>query len=157
MKKNSECDYEHSVVKSLKSEFINEEIAGHIESCANCREAAKVVRFFQTNLSKEPKPKKLPAAGLVWWKSRLREKQRAAKLISKPIFYVQTAAALIFVGVFIWLFNSGALQSTLLNSALDRLFNSMEQVAFPIIVGIVSIASISLLLAYVLKPFTAEK
>lgn len=74
MKMQSGCDFESAVIKATKSGFVDEEIKAHIESCANCRETAKIVQFFQMNLIDEPPPKNLPVAGFVWWKYKLQEK-----------------------------------------------------------------------------------
>lgn len=157
MKKISECDYEQAVVKSLKLGLTNEEIAGHIESCANCLEAARIVRFFQANLAKDSTSRNLPAAGLVWWKTRLREKRRAAEEITKPIFYAQIIGAIIFAGVFIWLISSGALQSTSFASAIGRVFDSIGQIFVALISGIVGITVISVTLIFSLNRFWSEK
>jgi hypothetical protein len=157
MKINPDCRYEPIVIKSLKSGFLNEETNEHIESCANCREAAKVARFFQMNLTYEAKPVKLPAAGLIWWKSKLRQKQRAAEQISKPIIYVQIASGIIFIGAFVWLFNSGTLQSTPIDSAFGVIFNSLKQIIVTLIIGIFTVSLVGLAIIVGFRRFLLEK
>ena len=117
----------------------------------------KVARFFQTNLVKEPPPLNLPVAGLVWWKAKLREKQRAAERVGQPILIVQTIAIIIFTGVFLWLFNTESLQLASLGEGLSRVADSMAQFIFPVIIGFVSFAFVSLTTVLFLRRFLPEK
>ncbi len=151
------CDFEPAVVKSLKSGFINGEIGKHIQSCSNCRETAKVVRFFQTNLINESPPKRLPVAGLIWWKSKLRERRRAAENVSRPILLAQTTAVIFAFGTFIWLWLNGSLQFSFLETALKRVFNSMEIIAVPFVIGLICFAFICVILIFALRRFMIEK
>ena len=151
------CDFEPAVVKSLKSGFINGEIGEHIQSCSNCRETAKVVRFFQTNLINEPLPKRLPVAGLIWWKSKLRERRRAAENVSRPILLTQTAAVIIGFGTFVWLWLNGSLQLSFLETAFNRIFNSMEIIGVPFVTGLICFAFICTALIFALRRFMTEK
>lgn len=151
------CDFEPVVVKSLKSGFITEDIGEHIQSCSNCRETAKVVRFFQTNLMNETSPKKLPVAGLIWWKSKLREKSRAAENVSRPILLMQTAAVIVAFGTFVWLWLNSSLQSSSLGAAINRVFNSMDIIAVPFVIGLIFFAFICATLIFTLRRFMIEK
>jgi len=151
------CDFEFAVVKSLKSGFINGEIGEHIHSCSSCRETAKIVRFFQTNLINESPPKRLPVAGLIWWKSKLRERRRAAENVSRPILLTQTAAVIVAFGTFIWLWVNGSLQFSTLETALNRVFNSMEIIAVPFIIGLICFAFICTILIFALRRFMIEE
>lgn len=157
MSEQTICDFEPAVVKSLKSGFINGEIGEHIQSCSNCRETAKVVRFFQTNLIKESPPKNLPVAGLIWWKSKLRERRRAAENVSRPILLTQTAAVVVAFGTFIWLWLNGSLQFSFLETALNRVFNSMEIIAVPFVIGLICFTIICTTLIFALRLFMTEK
>ena len=157
MSEQTVCDFEPAVVKSLKSGFINGEIGKHIQSCSNCRETAKVVRFFQTNLINESPPKNLPVAGLIWWKSKLRERRRAAENVSRPILLTQAAALIVAFGTFIWLWLNGFLQSSFLGTALNRIFNSMEIIAVPFVIGLICFAFICITLIFALRRFMIEK
>ncbi len=157
MSEQTVCDFEPDVVKSLKSGFINGEIGEHIQSCSNCRETAKVVRFFQTNLINQSQPKRLPVAGLIWWKSKLRERRRAAENVSRPIFLAQTAAVIIGLGALIWLWVNGSLQLSFLETALKRVFNSMEIIAIPLAIGLICFAFICTTLIFILRRFMIEK
>jgi len=157
MSKENNCDFESVVVKSLKSGFLSEEISEHIGACDNCRETMKVVRFFQTNLQSELPPKNLPAAGLIWWKSRLREKRRAAEQVAQPILIAQTAAVVIFVGVFVWLLNTEAFQLLSLDAALNQIFASIEPIIVSMFIGIVSFFFICTTLIFALRRFLLEK
>ncbi len=151
------CDFEPAVVKSLKSGFINDEISEHMQSCSNCRETAKIVRFFQTNLTNQSSPKCLPVAGLIWWKSKLRERRRAAANVTRPILLTQTTAVIVAFGTFIWLWLAGSLQFSFLETAINRVLNSMEIIAVPFVIGLICFAFICATLIFALRRFMTEK
>lgn len=153
MKNQTACEYEHRVVKALKSNFSNDDITEHLRTCADCQQTARIVGFFQTNLTKEPLPVNLPVAGLVWWKSRLREKRRAAKRAGQPILIVQIIAAIIFGGVFVWLLDNGWLRFL----ALDLLLNSIDKIFVPLFAGTVGFLFICLILTFTLRRYLLEK
>jgi len=151
------CSFEQTVVKSLKSGFVNEEISRHIKACADCRETAKVMQFFQANLVKESPPKNLPVAGLVWWKFKLREKQRRAERIAQPILIARFVAVLVVFGTFIWLMQNNSAQFLSVQTAFSRVFASMEVIAAPLLTGAVCIAFVSAILIFALRRFMPDK
>lgn len=153
MKNRSGCNFESAVVKTLKSGAEVEEVSAHLETCADCRETAKVMRFFQRNLPKESAPKNLPAAGLVMWKFRLREKQRAAEQINRPLFIAQIIAAVVLCVFLVWFLNTDAV----LSAALNRVFASLEQILALIIAGTLTFAVIAVTIIFTLRRFLLEK
>ena len=157
MSEKSGCDFQQTVVKSLKSGFANEEISRHIEACADCGATAKVMRFFQANLVKESAPKNLPVAGLVWWKFKLREKQRRAERIAQPILIARFVAVLVVFGTFIWLMQNNSAQSLSVKMAFNRVFASMEVIAAPLLTGAACIAFVSVILIFALRRFMPDK
>ena len=157
MSKELGCGFQQTVVKSLKSGIMNEEISQHVKACADCRETAKVMQFFQANLVKESLPKNLPVAGLVWWKFKLREKQRRAERIAQPMLIAQIAAVLIIFGTFIWLKQSNSPQILSVQAAFNRVFDSMDVIAFPLITGAACIAFVSAILIFALRRFMPDK
>jgi len=157
MSKQAACEFHSVVVKSLKSSVVNGEINEHLKNCADCRETIRVARFFQTNFIKEPPPSNLPAAGLLWWKAKLREKHRAAERVGQPILFVQTIGVIIFTGVFLWLLNTESPQLATLGEALNRVAGSMAQFVFPAILGIASFAFVSLATVLLLRRLLPER
>lgn len=153
MRNQIACEYEHTVIKSFKSGFSTDEIKEHLRICADCQETARVVGFFQMNLIKESTPVNLPSAGLVWWKSRLREKQRAANRVNQPILIVQTVAVVIFAGLLVWLFNNGWLGFL----ALDRILDSIDKVFVPLFAGTIGFLFVCLILIFTLRRYLLEK
>ena len=157
MNDHSGCDFEQTVVKSLKSGFVNEEIARHIKECANCFETAKVMQFFQTNLKDEPPPKNLPVAGLVWWKFQLREKRRRAERVAQPMLIAQIAAVLLAFGTFIWLRQNNSLQSSSLEATFSRIFASMEVIVVPLATGIICFTFVCAIVIFALRRLILDK
>jgi hypothetical protein len=157
MSEESGCNFEQTVVKSLKSGFVGEEISEHIKTCANCRETAKVMQFFQTNLPRESPPKNLPVAGLIWWKFRLREKQRRAERIGQPIFIAQIIAVVIAFVTILWLRQNYPEQFSSLATALSRVFDSMGTIAFPFIIGLTCLGFVCSILVFALRRLMPDK
>jgi hypothetical protein len=157
MKKHLGCDFEQTVVKSLKSGFVTDEISEHIRACADCRETAKVMQFFQTNIMNEPLPKSLPAAGLVWWKFQMREKRLHTKRAAQPILIAQTVAAAVALVTIIWLMQNRSSYFSSIESALNRVFASMETIAVPFITGTICFALICTILVLALRRLLPER
>jgi hypothetical protein len=150
MSKKTNCNFEPEAVKVAKSAKVDDKIAEHIKSCDDCRETIRVASLLQTNLTRNLPTRKLPSAGLVWFKFKLREKQRAAESIAKPILIVQLAGTIAAFGTFIWLiFNRSYFPG--LDSGLSRVFESMEQVIFPLAAGIIVLTFICTTLIIALR------
>lgn len=147
------CEFENAVVKSLKSGGATEAIAAHLADCPDCREARRIVSFFQTNLKRESAPPNLPTAGLVWWKSRLREKQRHAERAGQPIFITQIISAIVFGSAFVWLLNNGWLKFL----AIGSLLGSIEKIIVPLFAGTIGFLFVCLILIFTLRRYLLEK
>jgi hypothetical protein len=157
MIKQTACPLEQNTVKSVKSGFINDEIGAHINSCADCRETVKIMRFFQTNLITDSQPKSLPAAGLIWWKSQLRNRQRARKRVGQPLFIAQCVGAFFALTTLLWLVFRGSTGFPSLDSGLSRVLSSMEQVIFPLAIGLIFLTFTCIVLSFTLRRFLIEK
>ncbi len=131
MFKHKGCEFELRVVKAVKSGFVGDDISGHLKICSNCRETATVVGFFHTNLKNETLLK-LPAAGFLWWKSKIIEKRRRAERVAQPILIAQIAAVVVAFLTLVWLFGSKSGQLILLNPNADRAFVSIERSTIPL-------------------------
>jgi len=153
MMTKSPCDYENSVVKSLKSGVSTDNISAHLKTCADCQETSRVVMFFQSNLEKESPTKQLPTAGLIWFKSRLRNKQRATERAGQPILIVQIVAAIVFSGAFIWLYGNGWLNFL----AIGRLLDSIDKIFVPLLAGTIGFLFVCLILIFTLRRYLLEK
>jgi hypothetical protein len=157
MKKHSGCDFEPLVVKSLKSGFIDNKVSEHIKNCADCGETAKVMRFFQLNAANQSTPKNLPASGLIWWKFKLREKQRRAERVSRPILIAQAAAILIIFGTFVWLKQNDSPYIATLTVSFKRVLSSMEAIAPTFLAGLICFAFICAILIIIMRRFILDK
>ncbi len=147
------CEFENRIVKSSKSGAATEEISAHLETCADCREAARIVSLFQNELKNTIAPQHLPTAGLIWWKSRLREKQRRAAQVGQPILIVQIVSVIVFGGALVWLFNNGWLKS----SAIGKLLDSIDKIFVPLLAGTVGFLFLCLILIFTLRRYLLEK
>lgn len=122
------CDYERQIRLAVKNNSLGDDLKKHLESCGDCRETQKIARFFQMNAAASERiAAKLPTAGFVWWKSQLQKKRAAAERAGKPILLIEIIAGAAFCLISFWLLNS------LLESSVDRIFASLEQLILPII------------------------
>jgi hypothetical protein len=157
MREKRGCDFEQTIIKSFKSGSVGKEISEHIKTCADCAETAKVMQFFQTNLPRESPPKNLPVAGLVWWKFRLREKQRRAASVGQPIFIAQIIAVFAAFLTVVWLRQNYSEQFSSFATALSRVFDSMETIAFPFIIGLTCFAFVCTIFVFALRRLMPDK
>ncbi len=155
IKKN--CEFEPQTIKAAKSGFGSEEISAHIKSCSSCWETAKVVRFLNTNLENETPAPDLPAAGFLWWKSKIIEKRRRAERVAQPILIAQISGFAIAFAAFVWLLRSKSSQLDFLDTAVNRTFTSIESLVFPLAAGIICVAFVCLLFVLALRRFFLEK
>ncbi len=152
------CEFEPTVVKFSKSGLSNEEINAHVRDCASCRETLKVASWLQMSTkSAAPQARNLPAAGFVWWKSRIQEKRRAAERVVQPILIAQITAAFVASATLIWLLFSKSPQVDFLDSAFSQAFASMKIVAVPFLTGIICFAFFCAALVLILRRYLLEK
>lgn len=157
MKKQKNCDFEQKVIKSLKAGLSEVEISAHLQACDDCRETAKILKFFQTNVRRESPPKNLPTAGLVWWKAKLREKRLAAEKAAQPIFIAQITAVVVAFAAVIGLLIYQPQFFAPLGTVLSRTFDAIGQMAFSLFAGIVTFAVISTLVILTMRRLTSDK
>jgi hypothetical protein len=155
IKKN--CEFEPQTIKAAQTGFAGDEISAHIMSCADCRETAKVARFLNANLESDTFAPDLPAAGFLWWKSKIIEKHRRAERVAQPILIAQISGFAIAFAAFVWLLSSKSSQIDWLDTAVNRTFASVESLVFPLVAGIVCIAFVCLLFVLALRRFFLEK
>ena len=155
MKKRTGCGYGAAIVRSIKAGTTTREISAHLEKCADCQETAKIARLFQTDLIAQSMPKALPPAGLVWWKSEIKTKRLRAERATTPIFFVQTAAAVVFAATLVWLLLNP--QFSFFDAAFNRIFASLEQIMVHLVAGIIGFTLVCATLVLVLRRFLLEK
>ena len=156
MKKSNGCDYEPRVVKSLKVGTRDEVISAHLESCADCRETARIVGFFQTNISREAAPQHLPTAGLVWWKAKLREKRRAATRAARPIFIARAVAVIISLLAAVGLLIYQPAFFAPLGAVINRIFDTLGQMAPTLFAGFLTLAVVLAAVVFTLRRWTSD-
>ncbi len=61
------------------------ELADHVTSCASCAEAIAFAEAFRAERDAASAEARVPSAGLVWWKSELRNRREQARAASRPI------------------------------------------------------------------------
>lgn len=155
MIKQKACEFEPQTIRAVKSNITNDEISAHLKSCAGCREAAKVAAFFQANIKTETPP--LPAAGFIWWKSKIIEKRRRAESVGQPLLVAQIAAAAVFFAALVWFFNSNFAQSNSFDAALDGTLASVQSFVAPLAAAIACFAFLCLLFVLALRRYFTEK
>lgn len=153
------CEFEQAILKSVKAGFTSEETKRHAAACADCRETLKIASWLNNmSAASAAPPKNLPAAGFLWWKSRILEKRRAAEKVSRPLQIAQIIAAFAAFGTFFWLLTSGSPQfDFLLAAAFNRTLASMEIIAVPFVAGIICFSVACAALTFALRRLMPEK
>jgi hypothetical protein len=84
-----QCEKEQAVAEMLQCghwpEACDPALRIHVEHCAVCSEVVLVAQFLREEHASLLADKKLPDAGLVWWKAQLRVRREAADLATRPI------------------------------------------------------------------------
>jgi len=84
-----QCEKEQAVAEMLQCghwpEACDPALRIHVEHCAVCSEVVLVAQFLREEHASLLADKKLPDAGLVWWKAQLRARREAAELATRPI------------------------------------------------------------------------
>jgi len=143
--KKSICEFEQSVIRNLSASNRSGELSAHLKQCADCREALKVAQWMQTFAASAAKEANaLPAPGFLWWKSKLIERQEAAKRAARPIVWTQIAAALIFTATIFWLLIENQAH---LAPVWNNLSTSLELITVPLLIAFICGALICLTLA----------
>ena len=152
MNNRSDCEYAPEIVSRLKNNDFGDDDRKHLQICAECRQTARIVRFLQLESVEKIEPAKLPTAGLVWWKHRRNEKDRAAEHAAQPIYIFQILAAVTAFAVFIWLLPN----LPPLAPVFGQVFAAVEQIIPLLAAGFVCFAVISITLILILRRFLVK-
>ena len=98
-----ECNREHDVLDAVASgrwpERVDEELRGHVASCAICSAVASVAAALQDDRDAAWRDARLPPAGRVWWRAEMRARHDAAVKAAQPIAAAIGLAAACAVGL----------------------------------------------------------
>ena len=95
------CDREEEVVRAFAVGELSGQLAEHCESCDNCREVIHVSWVLKKNAGETKS--QVPAAGFVWWQSRLRHKQSTEQRLAKVMSLARAATVTVSaLGLVAW-------------------------------------------------------
>jgi len=94
--KETNCDYEVTVTRSVISGNWDAETQTHIASCSNCREIVSVSRWMRSLARQSALRPDLPAVEYIWWKAGLLQRQAAEKMVMRSIVVTRVLAYLVF-------------------------------------------------------------
>ena len=84
-----DCDRENDVLDAVASgrwpERVDDELRGHVASCAICSDVASVAAALQDEREAAWRDARLPPAGRVWWRAEMRARHEAALTAAQPI------------------------------------------------------------------------
>jgi hypothetical protein len=147
MKGLMNCQLAEKILNSAASD--GENLETHIAICSECQEARRVSDWMQNFAALSSKPQNLPAPGLLLFKSRLVEKQTAARRAVRPIFWMQIVSALIVGLAVVYL---QAKNSTSISEIFRETFASLSSVAPMFALSLLGAALICYGFAYSLRP-----
>jgi hypothetical protein len=128
------CDRRVEIVRAARSGLWESpssgELRAHAETCTDCREAALLAAALERERASAGEEVRLPDAGLVLWKARLRQRRAAEERAGEPVVYAERIArisAVVGVGVLVlwqrdsishWLGGAGLLTVASIGAAL---------------------------------------
>lgn len=153
MRNQQECEHKKSIADYVKSSAASDEIKTHLQTCADCRETEKIMRFMQTGIAAQKSSPKLPTAGFIWWKAQISNKRRHAARASQPLVIAQISAVVIAFVACLWLI----LTIPSLGRATGQLADSIVQIMPFVIGGFLAFIFISLASVFFLRRFLPGK
>jgi hypothetical protein len=98
-----ECPRESDVLDAVASgkwpHRVNPELAGHVASCAVCRDVVVVAQAMRTDHEAAWQEANIPSSGQAWWRAEMRARHEAVLQASRPIAIAQGAALLVATAV----------------------------------------------------------
>lgn len=85
------CRFEEAVTAAIQSGEWNEDLRRHVAGCEECADLALVARYCAAAAKDIPEAP-LPAAGLLWWRAQIAERQEQAERAVAAIEVVQKVA-----------------------------------------------------------------
>jgi len=98
---NRECSREDDVLRAVASAYIDDDLRGHIASCAGCADLLAVATSVTDDRRMLMREATIPSSGLVWSRANMQARQQARRLVIRTATLVQIAliAAAIIVAI----------------------------------------------------------
>jgi hypothetical protein len=91
-----QCEKEQAVAEMVQGgrwpDSCPPDLQAHLEHCAACAEVLLAAQFLLQEKAELLDGRKLPDAGLVWWKAQLRARREAAAMATRPIAWAERFA-----------------------------------------------------------------
>jgi hypothetical protein len=94
-----ECSREADVLEAVAVGRWPDELRGHTDACAVCRDLALVAAVMQDERESTSQEVHLPTSGQVWWRASTRARAEAAATVARPITALQAVAGACAAGV----------------------------------------------------------
>jgi hypothetical protein len=81
------------------------ELHQHVAGCPACADLALVMSSLRSERDRSRRGASVPAAGLVWWRAQLRQRQAAARTAAAPVAILHAltlALAVVFAVFLVW-------------------------------------------------------
>jgi hypothetical protein len=100
-----ECPHEEDVAAAVAVGSwpggCDTKLTEHAASCAICADIVVVAAAFRADAHRACAEARVPAAGLVWWRARLRAVHEEAESAGRPIGYLHALAGAVAAGLFL--------------------------------------------------------
>jgi hypothetical protein len=96
-----------------------DDLGCHVASCASCADLVLVMSSLRGARDHSRRSAAVPAAGLVWWRAQLRQRQAAARAAAAPVTAVHALASILLLGIavfLVWTMARGAWLPTVTSS-----------------------------------------
>ena len=136
-----ECVRERDVTDAIVSgrwpDRCDEDLREHIAGCSICKDVAVVARALHNDYASAWFEARVPAPGLVWWRTEMRARQDAVQIAAKPIKIFQAVAGACIAGVSLALLSR--VDVTVLSSLLLE-----RAIPLSVVLGLVILAPLAL-------------
>jgi predicted anti-sigma-YlaC factor YlaD len=104
------CPREAELLAGLGRGFLGLDVEAHLQECAACRELHLVAGALLDERAAAVAEARVPSAGTVWWRLRLRHRQEAQASARRTLFVGQAVSLAVAVGLLLALFGPALLQ-----------------------------------------------
>src|ERR671932_499558 len=92
-----ECAREQDVLDALAAQRwparCDDELRDHVAACDICSDLIVAASALLDDQETAYSEARIPPAGLVWWRARLRAREEAARAAARPLAFIQGVAA----------------------------------------------------------------
>jgi len=89
------------LTRNAWNDTAHEDLRAHAAGCAVCAEVVEIAQLLRADHDALCRDARVPTAGLVWWRSTIRARAEAARVVEQPMTIAQGVGAAAIVGLLV--------------------------------------------------------